>query len=79
MKNYINSKSNISVSRKIYEEVLDRVKSITKDVVSSEDVSKWLFGGIQDLDMCFVGDDCPKLYRKDIMYIIKDVESHYSK
>lgn len=67
-----------SISRKMYNEIIERVKNISKEVLNNEEIKAWIIGGNPNLYMCFVGDDCPKKYRDDVMNIIKDVESHYS-
>lgn len=70
--------SDICITSTIYTEVIDRVKSIAKDVALTEDVSNWILA-TANFEMCFVGDNCPKRYRDDVLRIIKEVEAHYSK
>ncbi|MGB5989117.1 MAG: hypothetical protein WBG43_05215 [Marinifilaceae bacterium] len=66
-----------STSIKMYEEIINRIKSICEDVLSLGEIQSWVLGGLPELSMCFVGDNCPSKYRKDVMRIIKDVESNY--
>jgi len=60
-------------SKSMYRDVISRIK----ESLNIDDISTWVFGGKSDLNMCFVGDDCPKEYRNQVLEIIKDVESEY--
>jgi hypothetical protein len=61
----------------MYNEVIERIKHLSNDILLSDDVHSWVLGGVPNFDMCFVRDECPKKYRDDILNIIKDVESQY--
>lgn len=71
------SEIKISGANEMYNEVIDRIKSITNGHVN-EDVSTWVLSK-STMGMCFVGDMCPKRYREDVLKIITEVESTYSK
>ena len=57
----------------MYRDVICRIK----EALNIDEISTWVFGGQSDLNMCFVGDDCPQKYRNQVLEIIKDVESEY--
>lgn len=65
-------------SKKMYDEIIERIISICGDDLNIDEIHSWILGGSSTLSMCFVGDDCPNKYREIVMKIIKEVESNYS-
>lgn len=67
----------IQTSNTLYNDVVFKIKTSLTSVFKIDEIKSWVLGDA-DLNMCFVGDNCPQEYRKKVSEIIKEVESQYN-
>lgn len=68
----------LTSSKEIYNEIIERILAICEEDIDTAEIHSWILGGSSSLSMCFVGDNCPNKYRNAVVNIIKEVESNYN-